>query len=46
MEQSEEWITGRRYVSGEGLGEFTSGKDESKGSTGDDLNLKREMVLA
>jgi len=46
MEQSEEWITGRRYVNGEDLREFIAGKDESKQSAGDDLNLKREVVLA
>ncbi|MFB6291081.1 MAG: IS256 family transposase [Candidatus Bipolaricaulia bacterium] len=46
MEQSEEWITGRRYVNGEDLREFIAGKDESKQSTGDELNLKREVVLA
>ena len=46
MEQSEEWITGRRYVNGEDLREFIAGKDESKQSAGEDLNLKREVVLA
>jgi len=46
MEQSEEWITGRRYVNKADLREFIAGKDESKQSTGDDLNLKREVVLA
>ena len=46
MEQSEEWITGRRYVNGEDLREFIAGKDQSKQSAGEDLNLKREVVLA
>jgi len=46
MGQSEEWITGRRYVNGEDLREFIVGEDGSKESTGDDLNLKREVVLA
>jgi hypothetical protein len=46
MEQSEEWITGRRYVNGADLREFIAGKDQSKQSTGEELNLKREVVLA
>ena len=46
MEQSEEWITGRRYVNGEDLSEYLSEKDKSKQNSGDDLNLKREVVLA
>jgi len=46
MEQSEEWITGRRYVNGEDLEDYLSEKDKPNQKTGDDLNLKREVVLA
>jgi len=47
MEQSEEWITGSRYVNTEDLSEYLSKKDKSKQEkTGNDLNLKREVVLA
>ena len=47
MEQSEEWVTGRRYVNREGLKELCkeneSGQEETDGS---DLNFQQEVVLA
>jgi transposase-like protein len=48
MEKSEEWITGRRYVNEEDLGELlNSGEDKEKEETEEsELDLQQEVVLA
>jgi len=47
MEQSEEWVTGRRYVNKEGLDELLrENKSQQEETNGSDLNLQREVVLA
>jgi len=47
MEQSEEWVTGRRYVNKQGLDELVK-ESESQQKEKDDteLNLQQEVVLA
>jgi len=47
MEQSEEWITGRRYVNKEGLDKLLEENGSGQKETNDsDLNLQQEVVLA
>jgi len=47
MEQSEEWVAGRRYVNKEGLNELLKENRSEREETNDsDLNLQREVVLA
>jgi len=47
MEQSEEWVTRRRYVNKEGLDELLRENKSQQEETDDsDLNLQQEVVLA
>jgi len=47
MEQSEEWVTGRRYVNEEGLEELLKENESQQKETDDsDLDLQQEVVLA
>lgn len=46
MEQSEEWVTGRRYVNKEGLDQLLKESQSQQETNDSELNLQQEVVFA